>query len=232
MAKVLWLLKFTTVVFVLTALAACGSKEKEVISSETQTVDARFASAKALIDYFNLNGSSDPINFKNYVDNLYAENDLQKRMIARYRVLIPVLDLSTAVRQRFNDTLIEGSRSYNTEPIQKLAQLVKNTGDRVEALYSDSAGDEGRVHFVKLNERWWISGYTLEYDPFADTDPKAMIKDEQSAALYAAVAPELILRISDDEFTTIEQFRDAFREALGVEIRKNPEDYRILFTDD
>ncbi len=163
---------------------------------------------------------------------LYAENDLQGRLIQGYKAALPVLELSAAVRQRFNESLIEDSDNFTTKPTRVLARIVEHDGERAEGVYVDAAGRDGRLYLVKIGDRWWISGYTLEYDPLENTDPQAMAKSEAYVGLYAAISPGLLQRLQGGEFETIQQFRAAVSAAIREHVRQDPERYRILFSDD
>ncbi len=172
---------------------------------------------------------SDSRDFRKFASELYAENELQERLARHYRAALPVLDLSTAVRQRFDDALVEGSDNFTTKPDQRPARLVSSDEDRAEAVYTDSSGVEGPLHLVKIGERWWFSGYTLEYDPLEDLDPDALEKSDAYVDLYAALAPDLLRRVNADEFSTIQEFWAALSMAIDGEVRKHPDRYETLF---
>ncbi|MEE8154686.1 MAG: hypothetical protein V3T53_06960 [Phycisphaerales bacterium] len=99
-------------------------------------------------------------------------------------------------------------------------------------MYVDATGRDGRIYLVKIGERWWVSGYTLEYDPLQETDPQSMAKSEAYGGLYAAVSPGLVQRLQGGEFATIQQFRAALRAAMRDHMQRDPDRYRILFSDD
>ena len=178
-------------IVVLTSLAAwfalvfpVGCSEVEHADQPPEPgMDSRYTSAESLIDYSNSLTRRDPVNFREFVQLLYAENDLQKRLIQGYKTALPVLDLSTAVRQRFNESLVEDSDNYTTKPSREPGRIVKHDGERAEAVYVDATGLDGRIYLVKIGDRWWISGYTIEYDPLKKTDQQSMAKSEAYGGL-------------------------------------------------
>lgn len=215
----------------LNLLAGCGDRQ-EPTAPESMDADPRVVSPQALIDYSNSLTRRDPVNFSEFVQLLYAENNLQRRLIQGYKTALPVLDLSTAVRQRFNESLIEDSDNFTTKPSREPARIVENDGERAEAVYVDATGRDGRIYLVKIGDRWWISGYTLEYDPLEKTDPQSMAKSEAYVELYAAVSPGLLRRLHGGEFETIQQFRAALGAAMREHMQQDPDKFRIFFNDD
>ncbi len=176
----------------LLAVAGCGESEPPDQPLEPQQTDSRYTSAEALIDHYNSFATTDPVNFSEYVKLLYAESDLQERLVNSYRMMISVTSLSSAVRQRFNESLVEDSYNFTTEPNKSSARLVEDSGDRAQATYVNTIGRDAHLYLVKIGDRWWVSGYTLEYDPLEDTDPQAMAKSEAYVGLYAAISPGLL----------------------------------------
>lgn len=142
----------------LLAVAGCGESEPPDQSLEPQQTDSRYTSAEALIGYSNSLTQADPVDFGEWTKLLYKENDLQQRLIQVYKTALPVLDLSTAVRQRFNDSLIDDSDNYTTKPSREPARIVEHDGERAEAVYVDATGLDGRLYLVKIGDRWWVSG--------------------------------------------------------------------------
>ena len=217
--------------FSLLLLAGCGEIEQTEQPREPQ-VESRYTTSEALITYSNSLTRRDPVNFGEWSKLLYAENDLQRRLIQGYKAALPVLDLSTAVRQRFNESLVEDSDNFTTTPSREPARIVEHDGDRAQAVYVDATGRDGRLYLVKIGDRWWISGYTLEYDPLEKTDPQSMAKSEVYVGLYAAISPGLLQRLQGGEFETIQQFRAARTDAMREHMRRDPDRYRILYNDD
>ena len=217
--------------FGLLLLAGCGEVEQAEQPPEPR-MESRYTSAEALIDYYNSFASIDPVVFSEYVKLLYAENDLQEQLVDRYRKSIPGTILSSAVRQRFDESLVHDSYNFTTKPNQSPARLVENSGDRAQAAYVNTMGRNARLHLVKIGDRWWISGYTLEYDPLEETDPQSMAKSEAYVGLYAAISPGLLQRLQGGEFETIQQFRTALSAAMREHMQRDPDRYRILFSDD
>jgi hypothetical protein len=88
---------------------------------------------------------------------------------------------------------------------------------RAEGEYMDRLGMPRPVHFIKVGERWWLSGYTLEYE--TDTDKREMVEDIADFMLELSETRDemeylrpLIARVQQGDFKNA----DEAREALGL----------------
>ncbi len=201
---------------VLNVSVISGCEEQPANSAvSTSQVDPWHASPEALVEYFNSLVTTDPINYRGYVAAIYAENDLQRRLVSLYSALPPVLDLSTAVRDRFNDTIVPDSDNFSSEPIATPAHITERTEGRVQATYTEFDGKKATLYLVRIGEQWWISGYTMEYDPLRPKSDESLAFWETVVDFYAAVAPNLTRRVRAGEFDSVTDFRNA----LGAAVR-------------
>lgn len=197
----------------LSLLSGCEDRPTNGVVRASQ-VDPWHASPEALVEYFNSLFTTDPINFRSYVAAFYAENDLQRRLVRLHSALPPVLDLSTAVRERFNDTIIPDADNFSSEPISTPAHITERTEGRAQATYTEFDGKEATLYLVQIGEQWWISGFTLEYDPLLPSSDESLAFWEDVVNSYAAVGPNLTGRVRAGEFGSITDFRDALGAAV------------------
>lgn len=162
----LWLVLCGASVLLPLALGGCGGTEaQEVETPPPPPVDPHYASAEALIDYFNAQNSKWPPDVRGINSLFYAETDMQRRVIAALRDYLAVFDFFAAIQERF------GSR-LEAEVIEKLtansaehASLKEFKDQRGKAVSTLENGSTRMLYLLQYENRWWISGYSFEYDP-------------------------------------------------------------------
>ena len=85
---------------------------------------------------------------------------------------------------------------------------------RAEGEYRARLGKPRPVHFITVGERWWLSGYTLEYE--TDTDKREMVEGIADSMLELSATRDemeylrpLIARVQNGEFKDADEARKA-----------------------
>ena len=81
-----------------------------------------------------------------------------------------------------------------------------------------SDGSESDLYLVLIGDRWWMSGYTLEYDPLLKGLRENLEGNERVMRNLAAVAPGITRRLGNGEFDAADEVRAAFGEALAARL--------------
>jgi hypothetical protein len=200
--------------------------------------DMPFATAAALLDRFNELNTTEPVDLMAVVELYHAENHDQRLMIQRDADIAAMLELEWATRQRFGPICWEriDSMTGYSHPVRLLgrdmtlkrrrqpsnlpAVLIEASAARAVVAYNgrlpttlvDARAGQRQVHLVRLDGRWWISGYTLEH---ARSWTPQLLADLQhgadTMARMAAISRAMIRRIDADEFATLETFAAAWK---------------------
>ena len=202
----------------LLTLTGCGSGESQAVAEGPQ-VDPQFVSAESLTAYFNSLNTRLPRDLPKIVPLYHIENDFQRK---RWEVLNRESqsahhDLEVAVYERFNESLLP----YRVKPRACTPAVLTKIGEqRAEGTYKDWRGIERPLHLIFIQSRWWISGYTIEYE--TDTDKRDFIEGMSDAMLTWDSNDEylrpIVARVRAGEFQTIERVRDAVSQALRHEL--------------
>lgn len=195
-------------------LSACGGSETEQTAVQPPPVDPRFASADALLETFNhiiTQPRVDPIAWHSLI---YAENDLQRRLLACMREGVPFDNLEQTVYEKFGEHFTPGRKSPPLAP-DKPSRIIEYNDQRVTAEGINTDGKTYKTYFVQIGDRWWVSGYTMEYDPRAKETIDDLDLFERLVALIAAAAPVVLDDIESGEITSVEQARAAFQAELA-----------------
>jgi len=200
-------------------LNACGSiSEPEDTAVQTPTVDPRYATADALLETFNEIVTQPRVDTYAWHDLIYAENDLQRRMLACMRTLIPFHTLEQTVYEKFGEFITPSSKSPPYAP-DKPSSITEYDNQRAIAKGINTDGETYTTYFVQIGDRWWVSGYTMEHDPDTKKTIENLDAFERLVANLAAAAPTVLNKIESGEITSAEQARIAF----GIEIvRRGP----------
>ena len=82
---------------IIVLLSACSSEDPESVAIQPPPVDPRFASADALLEYYNRVLTQQPkLDSREYLSLMFAETPLQERLLALYRDSLPLLELDDA----------------------------------------------------------------------------------------------------------------------------------------
>lgn len=201
--------KLLPVVIVL-LLNACGGSEPEETVVQTPTVDPRFATADAILDTHNAIVTQSPrVDLNAWLDLVYAENDVQRRLLATMRIQIQYFILEQAVFDKFGEHLNPDSKSPPFAPDEP-STMTEYENQRAIAEGVSTDGSRYKTYFVQIGDRWWISGYTMEHDPDAKDEIDRLDAFELYVAALSAAATIVLNKIESDEISSAEQVRIVF----------------------
>lgn len=201
----------------------CGGDGEEVAATvqPAPPVAPRFASAESLLEYFNSLNTATPVRPSEIVDLYYPENAHQERLVRISRDWCAAMELATAPVEYFGqDTIDEFERNLERRYGVSIEAVVGSPqmqprpnqpaviSERVEGYvlckYRDGFGDLHTLYLAERGNRWWISGYTLEYEN--KLSPEELEQWDQHAREAAAISHNLLPRLRADEFRTFEEF--------------------------
>ena len=219
-----WRLKGTTgwlAIVVALAAAGCGGEAEPAVPA-APAVDPRFASADALLAYYNVLTVDRPIlDPDSLVELFYAENQTQERLVRIVRSSIPLMHFGQALWERFGETL-DGKKTATLAPNPRPAYFTENGGERALALEFNADGSEKQLYLVRVGERWWVSGYTIEYDPEVQRVAGDIDRFQQTIEHMSAVAAPMTKRVRAGEFDAIQQVRAVFGAEMVAPIKAKP----------
>lgn len=189
------------------ALPGCGAEAPPPV--EVVAVDPRFESAEALVSYFNEINRMDPPDFEAEFALYHLENDLQRDLHQIARMMILQHQFETALTDRFGD---EHTSSLSTYP--ETATMTEENGDRAVAR-AVGKGGKRELHLVRIGDRWWISGYTHEYDPDIDADEMPIEELKKIVAVLQAVVPTFAARVRAGTYATYEDAMESYVQMIA-----------------
>ena len=199
----------------LLTLTGCGSGESEAVAQEPQ-VDPRFATADALLAHYNSIATRDPVNPDAMMELMYAETPAQQQFINLARLTIPQAKLDHAMFEQFGECLDPKEKRHHLSPDEP-AHMSKREESRCQAEFTDHSGDKITLYLVRVGDRWWVSGYTFEYDP----DLRSVMKESTDLSKYerelqaaGTIAQSLASRIRTGEFKSADDARKAYVDAI------------------
>jgi hypothetical protein len=199
----------------LLTLSGCGGAESEAVAQEPQ-VDPRFATADALLAHYNSIATRDPVNPDAMMELMYAETPAQQQFINLASLMMPLAKLDHAMFEQFGECLEPKDKRHQLSPDEP-ARMSKREDSRCQAEFTDHAGDKITLYLVRVGDRWWVSGYTFEYDPDIQRTMKEstdLSKYEQELQTIGTVAQSLIARIRASEFKTADEARKAYIDSI------------------
>ena len=189
-------------------IGGCGGSEPA--TSEEAAVDPRFASAEALIEYYNkITVHTSRVDMAAAVELLYPENALQEQLVRITRHMIPFAEVQQACWDQFGQGFSPGERYPPYSPNPEPARLVEHTGQRAKAVEVEPDGTNSDLYLVQIDNRWWISGYSLEYHPLIAGNLDSLDIFEQNMATLAAIAPEVAADVRRGMFASVAELRMA-----------------------
>lgn len=202
------------------SLNACGSSGPEEAASQTPTVDPRFATAESLLEHYNhLSMQTPKADVTGIFSLLYAENPRQEQMVRVYKSSLPLMKLDDICWEKFGEGFRPDSEEAPFTPALNAAIMTESNLDRAKAKLKENDGGKIDLYLVNYNGRWWLSGYTLEYDKQLNGDGADLNQMENAIGNLAAAAPLVLSKIKSGEIKSVEQARVAF----GAEImRRGP----------
>jgi hypothetical protein len=198
-------------------IAGCGGSEPK--PAEDAAVDRRFASAEALIEYFNrICYEAEVMDPDAVLELYYAESPLQERLLRIERGNIAYARVQHASWQQFGRALARSEDWVPLAPQPQPVEIESRTDGRATALYFDEDAERQTLHLVEAEGRWWISGYTLEYHPSYREILPELDEIEAVTPVIERISLALIPRIRAGEFASADQAKEEYmrllREAL------------------
>ncbi len=187
----------------------CGGGQAPLAAPAPPPVDPRFVSADAILAHYNeLVTGGTRVQLRKTLDLIYAETDVQKRLLTLVRDTLPALELEQAVWDRFGEGLDPASKEAPLSIQTRPASMTERAPQRAQAIEPDADGSDQTIYFVKMDDRWWISAYTLEYDPeFADAIE--LLDDMPPFTRDADWVNGFTRRVESGEFKSAEDVRTA-----------------------
>ncbi len=210
----------TAMTLLLSALAivpaGCGGDEPAAVEQPLPQVDPRFVSAEALVAHYNqLASEAEIVDARSVMALYYAETDVHRGLIDVSTQFISMLEYDLAMWEQFGQGITPRKDGPRLARNQKPARITEPGDERAVVAYTNGLGESKALQLVKVGERWWISGYTLEHDP--EVAPMSSLPEKFGGVLpNAAVAPSVTARIRNGEFATAAEADGA----LGLAIRQ------------
>ncbi len=185
---------------VTSSLPGCGGNGDNATREQPQ-VDPRFASAEALLEYYNQVALRQPKTEPRQVFSLlFAETPLQERLVKLYKASLPLMELDDLCWERYGKGLGPDEKESPFAPARERAIMVEVGDERAKARHRKNDGREIVLYLVNYNRRWWISGYTLEYDPDINPADRDLGKAARAIGYLAAVAPKVTAELKSGKW--------------------------------
>ncbi len=158
---------------------------------------------------------------------------MQEQLLRMKLAMMPVDELNQACWDLFGEGMIQVSYGPPLEPHLRPAEIVEDAGDRAKAIHYYNNGETLELHLVKIEGRWWISCYTLEYDPELDLNNVPVDQAARALECLGAVAPAVAEEIRSPEFQENGNPRIVLRRLYDYALTEFPEaeeDLRALMT--
>jgi len=198
-----------------TFLVGCGGGSSE----DTVAADATFTSLDDIVAFYDERTAEGQTNAAaELMARVHAETPVQEDIVAAVREMQPMNELDQAVRERFDAPLTQGGEQGFGTASSPL-QITESGDDRAQATTTGPDGTDATIHFVRVGEEWWISGYTFEYPMQEDLPPGAEVSDmvemmQGMAGTMSSVATDLQRRLDAGEFSSVEEVRTAMNAAI------------------
>ena len=215
----------STLALLLTSITGCGPATPSQPTVVAPTVDARFATADALLDHYNQLISGKQVDMRGTFALYYAENKKQERIIDLLKnSFADFLELQLAILDRFGDDMPARQRDELEKQRPKPAVMSQRDTSRCQATATGPDGIQQTIRLVKIGDRWWISGYTFEYDPALEEE---MRRIEDFAGMMGYLGPmsrAVRARLDAGEFDSIDEVSKAIAdEAIAFAAKNQPQ---------
>lgn len=210
------------------SLNACGSSEPEDAVSQTPTLDPRFATAESLIEYFNTIDKASPEYLPQSLDLYYAETPLQEKISRYFHNAVTHVELLNELKDYFGEALdrykweeIFGEPMptdiKETPPPEKWppASITEHSGDRAKAVQKSPNQGTETMHLVKVGTRWWISGYTWEYEDLKDVSEEILDRTNAENIKKLSAQQQLRPRLKAGKFKTPKAYYEELYRLMG-----------------
>jgi len=185
---------FATTIIVL--LSACSGEDSPPVAVQPPPVGPRFASANALLEHYNQIAMREPkADRAGIFALLYAETPIQERLVRVYKNSLPLMELDAICWEKYGAGLRADSKESPFAPARNSTIMAESGQDRAKARVKQNNGQNMDLYLVKYNGRWWISGYTLEYDREFNRADVDLDQVERGVRYLSASAPKVIAEI-------------------------------------
>jgi hypothetical protein len=215
-----------TATFLLIA-TGCGA-EAETASADAAPpqVDPRFATAQSLADHYNTIATVLPPRLPELVPLFHVENEFQRKKLQLMREIAasPYYELEVEMYRRFGEGFVKSKRT-KVRPASP-AKLTKIEDLRAEGWFKDTRGKQRPLHLIAVDGRWWISGYTLEYE--TDTEDRELVEGLVDFLLEGPSDSSHVLPVLAElkagKFKSAQLVRDAVFDAMRERIEQSVDD--------
>ena len=198
----------------ISVFAGCSTDSTNEQQSKVDQVDPRFATSEALVAHISSLTEQDEPDFRGYYDLFYPETAAQEswdRFADEY--ILPTTEFHFEVMHRFgsgaDDEKSTGSPGFWRT---KNLRLVENGEYRAKAVFESRIRDDEDIYLIRIDGRWWVSGYTWEYHPMFDAE--AVNERARMIIGLRRYIDEVIEALRADEFSTAKEARQAFQNAI------------------
>lgn len=205
-------------------LAGCGNSS----SGQAHNAGApTFATAEEVLTYYNdITYHVDVIDMRNLVQIMYCESAFQEQLVRIYEKSIPYVELDQRCWELYGTGLTPTPYAPLAGRISP-AVFVENGPDRALARGETPDGETEDLYFVRIGERWWLSGYTLEKEPTADWESMDLAKMEEALEYMSSVAVKLERDVRYDTYGWQQHGEDAIglvrQKLLAYLVTEHPE---------
>ncbi len=221
-------------VAILTALAGCGADEPPPAATAPPAIDPRYASAQGLIDHYNNLMSVQYPNVDEVLGLYHAENKTQELLLRLTELATADIKLQRAMLAQFDELFdplsVTGLELAALQP----ARITTREDRRAEAQIVEWNGAHTKLYLVEIDQRWRLSGYTFEYDPYGFTpEDLAALQDilpflERVVKITRTVSTELAPRIFAGEFVSPNGVASAYIKLILTYRERHPRDAQDL----
>lgn len=209
-------------------LSGCGGSPQPA-APEAPAVDPRYATAEALVEHYNGCMTRPPRDLRTMKGLVYAENEIQRQALAIMDMMVVTQEFARAFEARFNEPWSR-QLSESDKKADQPARLTRVDAQRADGEYVSGKGEKSKLMLVKVGDRWWISGYTYEYDPeFRKAFPQGDVAKAAAAVkLFVDVIANVHARMNNNEFATGQAVRMAALDGMIELARTHGEEIRSL----
>jgi hypothetical protein len=201
------------VVIILTCCAGCGRASNDTDENKKAAIDPRYASADSVLATYNSLVTKSPVEAARALELFYAESPAQQHYLSIAMSTVPLAEWDWFMFEKFGEGASRSAKHPQLSP--DAPAVIFERGDRrVKARYKDNDGEEQTLYLVQIGDRWWVSGYTLEYDKTW----RQMVGDaegiDENLKKFAEACGPVIERLKRGEFKSADEARKALGKAL------------------
>jgi hypothetical protein len=203
-------------------LSCCGEEgaspaSTPPLATSEEPVDPQGPTVEAVLQEHNRLTANKLVDLFNYIPLMKMETPEQEREFEWLGLLSPLLAMEQAAWDRFGASIIP--EMVPAPPLRVFideATLVEQESTRARAEQGAADGSVKSIYFVKTNGRWWVSGYTLHYNPNLFEHHGYMREAPEDAIRLGNAATQLITReIESGKYATAAEARKAFYEEMA-----------------